>query len=381
MVRLYNISATEPASVVHFDWMTVVFPVSYTDVLRHGLTVREYIDNVLRKLGLDELLFEDMEHGIYMYDKAAAAGTDSIILGWYTGAGGVLDKEHDNFMLQMSGAGVETLENLLTQSSRVVSDFVSQCLDLGATFSRVDPCCNFFNYPREFSARYVGEEAEKGNLVTRASFVRTVRKFSSRGGKDTLDAYQGASEGFTTYIGKNPKQLRVYNKLAERSDKVNLSYKLKSWSRWEYQLNGKYAQAFIDEYVKRNYDLVQTWVDWLASNYRWIERVGHQAERSRYPNAVWYDELIKTAKDKIVVRSERQKPTFEKSAKWIDRQVMPTMATIYYARVKKYMQNGVTEKDARKLALDKVKADIEDQAVNQNLDWKRIEAYALENFM
>lgn len=374
MVRLYKISPTEPAAIVHFDWMTVVFPVPELRDLA-GLTVRDYIKGILAQIGLDDLYFEDLKHGIYMYENSAVAGENSIILGWDESA-----VYSSTFMLQMSGSGVETLESILEKKSSVIAEFVKKCLELDANFTRVDPCCNFFNYPIEYSARYVGEEAEKGNLVTRASYVRTIRKFSALGGKDDQEAYQGVSEGFTTYIGKNPKQLRVYNKLAERSDKVNLRYQVKSWSRWEFQLNDKYAQAFIDAYVERDYDLAQAWVDWLATNYRFIERVGHQAKRSRYPNATWYDDLIKTAKEKIIVRSEKQKPTFERQAKWIHRQVMRTAATMFFARVKKYMLNGVTESDAINLALENVKSAFQKQALEQNIDWKRVVTYSLENF-
>ena len=179
-------------------------------------------------------------------------------------------------------------------------------------------------------------------------------------------------------MGKNPKQLRVYNKLAERSDKVNLRYQVKSWSRWEFQLNGVNAQAFMDAYIHNDFDLVQTWTDWLATNYRWIERVGHQEKRSRYPNAKWFDDLVKNAKEKIKVRSGRQNPTFERQAKWIDNQVMPTLANIYYARLQKYQENGLTSDDAKKLTIKKLVEDIEAQALDQKVKWSQVSTFVEE---
>lgn len=381
MTRLYSISATEPSSIIHFDWMTLVFPIGQTDADRNGHTVYEQIHKILDDLYLGDLFYVSMQNGLYHYDHAEVTGNSSIIIAWYETDGlGKLPDAHCNFMLQCSGAGIETLETILEKNGLVMADFVKISCLYGATFSRVDPCCNFFNYPKEYSARYTGEQAKKGNLVTRASSIRVIHSFSAEGGKDDLDAYQGASEGYTTYIGKNPKQLRIYNKLAERSEKVNLLYQVKSWSRWEFQLNGKQAQAFMNAYIKSNYDLVQTWIDWLYSNYRWINRRGvpHQVKRSRYPNASWFDDLIKNAKNKIRVRTEQQKPTFEKQEKWIDRQVMRTLATMYYARVKKYIENGVTEVDAENLALLKLKNDIKKQAIDQNIDWKQVSTYVKE---
>jgi len=382
MDRLKGISATKPSALVHFDWMTLVFPVGQTGTERCGYTVYEFIHKILDDLELGDLIYKRMDNGLYYYDNAEVTGNNSIIVAWYNADGlGKLSDSHCDFMVQCSGAGIETIESILQDNGLTMADFVKIACLHKATFSRVDPCCNFFNYPKQYSARYVGEQAEKGNLVTRASYVRTIRKFSAKGGKNDLNAYQGANEGFTTYIGKNPKQLRIYNKLAERSDKVNLRYTLKSWSRWEFQLNSVYAQAFMDAYIESNYDLVQAWVDWLFSNYRWITRknVPHQEKRSRYPNASWFQDIIDTAKTKIKVRTEKQMPTFEKETKWIKKQVMPTLSSIYFARVKKYVENGVSEKDAKKLALDKIEKDIENTAIDQKIDWTKVSTYLKEN--
>lgn len=383
MTRLYKISPTKPASIVHFDWLTVVFPVGQTEAERLGQDLKSYIWSVLANYGLDSLVYEPLRHGLYLYDNAEATGNNSIIVAWYnTDDKGDLSDEHCTFCLQMSGAGVETLESVLANVNLTVADFIKGVTDEGATFSRVDACNNFFNYGKEYSAKYVGEQCAKGNLVSRASHVKTISSYDSDGEPTGLDSYTGASEGFTTYIGKNPKQIRVYNKLAERSEKVNLLYQVKSWSRWEFQLNGIQAQGFIENYLDRDCDLAQTWTDWLATNYRFVTKHGRgirkQAKRSRYPDASWYKTLVKTARDKTVVRTEKQKPTFEREANWLKKQVYPTLASIYQARVEKYVQNGVAYEDARRLALEKVQTDIDEVALNQAIDWTRVSTWLAE---
>lgn len=381
MTRLYTISPTDPASVVHFDWLTVVYPIFQDRLKQQGKSVNYYLGEILNDFGLDSLTFEPLKHGLYTYDLAYSSGDNSIILGRYkTDDQGNLRDDQCTFCIQFSGAGVETLESVLDKKGLVVADFIKQSVKkYFATFSRVDACNNFFNYPKEFSARWAGEQAKQGDLVTRSSFVRVIHQFSSLGAlSDSEEAYQGATEGYTTYIGKNPKQLRIYNKLAERSDKVNLRYQVKSWSRWEFQLNGNIAQGFIENYLQRHCDLAQTWVDWLATNYRFIEKVGHQAKRSRYPNARWYDELVSVAKSKTIVRTEKQKPTFERASKWIDKQVMPTLASMFKARLIKYMKNGVTYEDARKLALKKILQDVDDKLVNDEIDERKVSAWLVE---
>ena len=380
-MRMYEVDPVKPSAVTHFDWLTLVFPVYLDATLLMWQPFSEWLNQWLTELKINSLVFTPLDHGIYSYPNAMVSGDNSIIVGW-PNEDQLLAGDGDGkntWMLQISGAGVETIESMGVTYGFTIANFIDTAVTkFQATFSRVDPCCNFFNYPKEYSARYVGEEAKKGNLVTRASTVRLVRRFSSKGAKDGLDAYQGVSEGYTCYVGKNPKQLRVYNKLAERSDKVNLRYQVQSWSRWEFQLNGLQAQAFMDAYIHNGYDLVQTWTDWLYTNYRWIERVGRQEKRSRYPNAKWFDDLVKNAKEKIKVRSGRQNPTFERQAKWIDTQVMPTLANIYYARRQKYQENGLTSDDAKKLAIKKLVDDIEAQALDQKVKWSQVSSFVEE---
>ena len=374
MTRLNGIDAHEPSATVHYDWLTAVLPVPSRGE-RMGLRVKTWAMNQFKKLGVNFEVWNPMKHGLYTYANAQVTARDSIIFAWTEDdqEGSIAD-----CMLQMSGAGVESLESVLANQGLTLAGFIKRfCDDLDGHFSRVDACANFFNYPKEYSARFVGEQALAGNLITRSSSIRVVRRASSRGGKDTDDAYLGTAEGYTLYVGKSPKQLRVYNKLAERSDKINVRYKLDSWSRWEFQLNGDHAQQFIDEYLNRDCDLPSTWTGFLAGSYRFIERVGEQKKRSRYPTATWFEKIIDNSVD-FRTRIERQMPTFERSEKWLSTQVSNTLATVFLTRYKKYLLNGVSEADARKLAINKVMKDIDYRINNDDVNLSTVEAWLKE---
>lgn len=335
------------SSVCHFDWITVVFPVD----IKTPLSGLEYVENLLCKLGIT-LAYEQMSYGIYTYECAIQLAGGSIIVG-YDSIFSLLNDKNNTIMIQISGQGLETLESVFDNNGSSIVDFIDCCIRQSCNFTRIDCCTDFYNYGKEYSAKYIGEQAKQGNIVTRANKIKVIHSFSAQGAdKDRRkrNYYTGSNEGYTTYIGVNPKQLRIYNKLAERSDKVNLLYQVDSWSRWEFQLNGQHAQDFIDDYVRFNHDLVKTWISWIAKNYRIIERVGVQVKRSRYPNATWFDALIQNAIG-INHRVERQKPTYERSAKWIRHQVLPTLATMVATRYNKYLENNVSPKDARNLAI------------------------------
>ena len=374
VTRLNGIDAHKPSATVHYDWLTAVLPVP-TKRDRMGVRVKDWALYQFEKIGVKFDFWNQMKHGLYTYANAQVTARDSIIFAWTEDfqEGSI----HD-CMLQLSGAGVETLESVLANQNLTLAEFIRRfCNELGGHFSRVDACANFFNYPKEYSARYVGEQALAGNLITRSSSIRVVRRASSKGGKDTDDAYLGTTEGYTLYVGKSPKQLRIYNKLAERSDKINVRYKLDSWSRWEFQLNGDHAQQFIDEYLLRECDLPSTWIGFLAGSYRFIERVGEQKKRSRSPTATWFEKIINNSIE-FRTRIERQMPTFERSEKWLSTQVSGTLATVFLTRYKKYLLNGVSEEDARKLAINKVMKDVDYRINNDDVNLTTVEAWLKE---
>lgn len=368
MTRLYNVDPHKPSATVHFDWLTAVFPISQTT--RDNQAVVGYIWRVLKKLHLDGYKWDELEHGIYTYRRSFRSANASLIMGF--------SDDSEEFMIQASGAGVESIESTYKSIGLPIADYIKTVSLLSGTFSRVDACANFFNYPIEYSPYYLGQQAKQGNLVTSSRRCRLVQGFSSKGAGDDRKKAQSVDGAWTFYVGKTPLQLRVYNKLAERSDKVNKRYDVDSWSRWEFELNGQQSQGFINAYLEDNCDLPKVWTDWLASHYRWIEQVGHQRIRSRYPNATWYDEIIKHARTDLKVRSERQLPTFERADKWIQDQVMGTLSDMYYARYLKYVKNGISDVDAQRLALDKIKRDIDDRVVNQEINISRVSAWLSE---
>lgn len=390
MTRLNTVDPVKPSSTCHFDWLTVVLPIPNSLAERFGRTIQEYVDYLLENLYLGDMTWEDMEHGLYRYERAKACG-QSIIVAWniphkvdYLTKENIYAKGKNTLMIQLSGEGVETLESILENKGAVIADFVSICLDFYGRFTRVDACTNFFNYPHFYSARYVNEQIEAGRLITRSTTVRSIKSYNSSGAlPEGEEAYQGSQEGFTTYIGVNPKQLRIYNKLSERRMKIDRRYNLRSWSRWEFQLNGVQAQKFIEEYEKSDYDLVQTWINWLASNYRFIDDRGQkkQAKRDRYPTAKWWDKLVKNATKKIKVRTEKQLPTFERQKSWIDSQVLPTLAAMYQARFKKYKENGVMESDARRMAIKKVEREINETIEGGRVKESKVKAYLEERWL
>lgn len=379
-MRNYLVDSTHKADVMHFDWISVVFSFDSFDALKNSPfgsksdLIQFWVSHYLH---LDEVWYPSGK--LQGYDKSLGTANNSIFLGFNT----YLTKS-DNFLIQLSGSGVEHLETVLSHENYTIDDFLIKfCKDMPVDefhFTRLDPCRNFFNWDKHVSALYVGKQIELGNLISKSRYTKTVHSFSSDGALPAKEAYTSSKEGYTTYIGKNPKQLRIYNKLAERRAKLSKFYNLKSWSRWEFQLNGNHAQEFYELYLR--FGLPKAWTSYCKDFVRFITKAGQakQSKKSRYKTAKWFNEIIESAEE-IKLRRPGEKPTLQRTNKWLINQVSTRLAEIVKARELKYIANGFEVEDAEKLAREKVISDLIDDKINdENFDISTALAWSKEHW-
>ncbi|WP_222610388.1 hypothetical protein, partial [Lactobacillus taiwanensis] len=100
---MYYVDPVKPSSIVHFDWMTLVFPIGRDEQARQCKTVCEFVDGVLHGLKLDRLVFMPLAPGLYPYDNAKTAGHNSIIVDRYAPIPGVLLTGQHTFFVYLYG--------------------------------------------------------------------------------------------------------------------------------------------------------------------------------------------------------------------------------------------------------------------------------------
>lgn len=347
---------------IRVDWVTFTIPclTRQTDYLT-------WVANNLTYLGFGGYYQEQLKHGLYRYTTAIALGDGSIIVG-YTAS------KNSELMVQMSGQGVASYRR--QPNAPGLFDLIQMVLDLGGRVTRIDVAVDLYDAPLEFSPFHAHLEAEAGHLVTKTRNVKFVKSYPSTGVMQELGK---GDVGTTLYVGKSPKQLRIYDKLAERIAKVGKVYSYDSWYRWEIQLNDPYAQQFVEELVDHDYDLSATWQGWMLGSYRWIEPVGHQRKRSRYPTASWYDQLTDQANPIKPVRPDQPVDSYTKAQQWIQKQVLPTLADMVATRQAKYIENGLTSEDAYKLACEKVLQDeVKDSLMYEDYHPGRVDSWTKE---
>lgn len=364
-------------NTVKFDWLTVVFDFECEFDDRQSK-----LDYVLYKLHMKRLgKIVPMKTGLYTYSDAFTLSGTQIIVAY-----DMVSLDTLEIMIQLSGGGVDILQQALVIDNLSINNFIASVIDMGGHFSRVDVAADFINYDFHYSPHYLNEQAKSGHLLTKSRYCKYIHSYDSSGSEYFFKNRNPEEEGSTLYIGKTPKQFRIYNKYAERIAKVGLIYDVDSWYRWEFQLNSPYAQSFIDAFINDdNFNLPQTWLDYLAGNYRFLytdlDGADYQKKRSRYDNASWWDDIVECADGELKLYRSRDKPNLTRTTNWIDRAVMPSVASIFLARLNKYRENGLGYDDAYELAMKQVQVEIANALDNNRVDGTRVRAFMndLEN--
>lgn len=342
-----------------WDWATFVFKVPDLEEVRYynlcggnNNNTKVFVEKCLRYLKLDDAVWLEQKHGIYKYEKSRIiAGEKSIVIGYNETC-----KPGDTVMFQFSGSGMDFWRTYLENKGYSLKQVEAQLYKnkiIKVTPSRLDLTMDLYNFPKEFSPLYVNEVTGAGYYIGRTS-PSIFNSYPRSGHVPKKERYASSKEGATMYFGRGgSKQLRIYNKLHERVDKVNRLYPYSAWYRWEFELRGQSAVDVWTYYNKHGQSLEKTWRFWLATNYRWVVPTGkHQEKISRYPSTWWYLELVNGFEDAKKISHKARLASWEKSYSFLENQTANTISRMIDFKIVKYMQNGLSYEDASKSAQD-----------------------------
>lgn len=334
-------------SHTHLDWLTVV--IKYRSY--QGLTNKDDLLDDLKQflsryfgLNFDSLDIFNMKHGIYKFDYAFSFFDGGAIVGY----------NETKFMLQFSGRGLESLEDYYGIDRFI--NYLRLCTLNGIewTCSRWDLARDLYNWPRTYSPDTVYHERRRGNLVGRVMYYKPVPDSGSVVRPSELRGYERELLlGSTLYLGKNPFQLRIYNKLAERYRKTKVAFDFKRWTRWELQMNSNKADYYFQKWIASGNSLEETWKLIIKANFRFV--VNHSASidksrnRSKLKTAKWWSRLIDTNDNWDKAPSVIRVNTASSRHRYYKSNVGPHAALRLNTLVRGYLKNGVSVEDAREL--------------------------------
>ena len=142
---------------------------------------------------------------------------------------------------------------------------------------------------------------------------------------DNLERKRGG-EGHTVYFGSRVSEsfLRIYDKRAERMDEGEEDPGL--WIRVELELKGKKADMTAEMYIREGVPFL---VGLLRGLIEFKEPSGDK-NKSRWDVAEWWDTFLdESQKRKLSIAPGE--PSLQKTKKWLERQVAPSVAFVTIA--------------------------------------------------
>lgn len=357
MNSVVGIDPTKPSRRIHADWLTMVFAFPddiVEDADGYFTKHLRFIDSLKMALGLDELVFDRLMHGVHFYQSAQHCSGITVAYSE--------EKVSQGIMVDISGRGLETWEACLQKNvlgddvnaDNLVPTMIKKIVnEYEVHFTRIDVAADYYNTGKTTAPWFISKQIEQHDMISKAATVTDVYSRPSFGGTGGLDE---VNEGYTVYVGSKSSQkfLRIYNKLNERLAKYGVLNELKSHHRWEFQLRADYAQQFIQDFIQSD-SLSESFVATLSGYMRFVDSSGsHQAKRSRYPDADWWKKMISDSQRKLKLIASHQKPSFVKTLEYAQGGPSNAYNTIFLISQANYIKNGFSEEDACKHANEDV---------------------------
>lgn len=232
--------------VILIDYLTCTF---------HGFEVPVLIEI----LGMVDCSWEELEYGHWGYPNQKYCGGVSILYG---------ASERMGVCVSLSGSGCRYYE---TYGANDWSGLLNLCVN--------SPDCNITRLD-------VALDDHSGLLDMDTLRVYTdLQHYVSKSRKWIIEY---GSDGSTIYFGskKSDMLIRIYDKAAERGYDPSEVH----WIRVELQMRGNIAQGFSSGIL--HHDIVVQYLGVLRNYLRFVEPVEDDSNKSRWPTAVFWENLL-----------------------------------------------------------------------------------------
>lgn len=228
---------------------------------------------------------------------------DTGIVAWVTGS--EERRQVWGVLVDLPGAACAGLGDRLVPFLRWALEHGGHCTRLDFA---IDDFQGLLDKARLLAAR------DSGTIVTR--WVDSLLYDKRRAGKPA---------GWSLYLGSRAGEsfVRIYDKALEQSIEGT------HWMRFEFQTNGKLADAIGRAYFERGSVAV---IEQVNRRLRFAECEGQDTNRRRLPTAAWWAEFIGSVEPGAsLLAGEKPKCTIETMGAWLEYQAAPTMAALVQA--------------------------------------------------
>lgn len=284
------------------DWISCTFQ------------VRASFEEVKQFLGLGEL---EMEHHNWGRDTFREHLRFSNII--------IQRKGDFTYQLSLSGQGCREFETITSLDMisliAMLKEHTEKC-----TFTRIDIAID--DFAKRFNVDMVKDYLNEGLFVSR------LRDWEERTKKrrEQVDEYHGRTIKTmdSLYIGsmKSRLSINIYDKKLEREAKgQQTDGSWDEWTRTELRTKKEYADQIADMILLHEYDLGKVAFGILNEKLKFVTRNSKRKNMRDRPTVQWWARFVGEV-DKLKFNLEAPERTIERSKKWVERSVAPSLAAI-----------------------------------------------------
>lgn len=294
------------------DWLQVTFK------------GKKIWSEMLMILGLEKVEFNKFEKAYYGYQNMYGMNNINIMY----------NDEMEEFHVQMTGSGCRMFEQISEIDWKELFTYIHY--DEQAKLTRLDLALDSFDKP--FTIPSLEGKCDRGELVTKFREGQGTKKWKF----STETTGPSENSGYGLEFGSRASRLmiRMYDKKLERESK-DLEVTVDNWLRVELQLRKEYSNEALAELVNNNFQLGKTAKGYLKEYIRFVNR-GKDTNKRRWKESLFWVKYLKNM-EPLKLSLDAPDQTIEKSIKWLDHSIAPTLATVLQAKGKPFMDRYIQE--------------------------------------
>ena len=305
------VHSTLPTKSV-LDWLQVTFK------------GKKMWSEILMILGLEKVEFTKFEKAYYGYANMYGMGNVNIMY----------NDEMTEFHVQMTGTGCRMFEQVSESNWQELLTYIHH--DPDAKLTRIDLAIDSFDKP--FTIPSIEGKCERGELVTKFREGQGTKKWKFS--TETTGPSENAGYGLEFGSRTSRLMIRMYDKKLERENK-GLEVTVDSWLRVELQLRKEYSNEALKDLIMHDFEVGVVAKSYLKEYIRFVNR-SKDTNKRRWKESLFWVKYLKDV-EPLKLSLDAPDQTIEKSIKWLDHSIAPTLATVLKAKGREFTGRLIEE--------------------------------------
>lgn len=333
---------------------------SLVDWLQVTFTGEKTWSEILHILGLSKVEFMKFETGYYGYPNMYGMGNINIMY-------------RDNlaeYHIQMTGQGCRMFEQVSEKSWVQLLSYIQD--DPNAKLTRIDLAIDDFK--GMFTIPTIRRKIKRGELVSKFTKAKAIEEFRLM--TDELGNSPVTGDGVRFGSDSSRLVIRMYDKLLERQNQ-GFDVTVNKWVRVELQLRKEYANEALRELILNDFAIGLVAKGYLKEYLRFVDKTATDSNKRRWKDSHFWAVYMKNI-EPLKLSLQAPDKTIERSIKWLDHSIAPSLAMVYEAKGEGFFNRFVDDMKTEGKKRMKKKHEV---MVNDHLENEKIKRQINKNQM